>query len=272
MPILLRYPWDMSQPLPSDPVLQGTSIGEGLADIVLQGQVIGDDWTGIIEQGAPLPGDGTYPVLMPRVLLDETTVVPMAVDILDSGVWTDAIINPAVGPTDGLLRDVPGPFPLLVKPEPWKNRLLASVLCSQSGDAPFIDVGTEPDATSMYRKPDGVEGGYHIRAMSGVYANLSLVPNCAFAPATSTVRYAVSGTTLDSAGTPLPGCRVIMIDVSRLAVGGAPVIGDEMSSGVDGSFAIAVPSNGDYMIIAYLPGSPDRAGVTLHPLAPTQIG
>lgn len=85
----------------------------------------------------------------------------------------------------------------------------------------------------------------------------------------STTTWQVTGQTLDSAGSPLPSCRVLVLEWGRLVVGQSPVIADVMSSAVDGSFAIPVPGNGDYQAIAYKPGSPDVAGITLHPLTPT---
>ena len=270
MPILLTYLIDMPEQPPSSPVLQGAVIGDGWTDYVLQGAVIGDGWPGFLEQGDPRPGDGVLPVSIPRCAFNENSLVPMAIDVLDlQPAWRSAVVDIVSAPA---LLPVPPPDPRLVKPDPWLRTLQARVLCSQSGDAPFLDVGTVPDATNMYQKPNGVEGSYHIRCMTGVYANVGLVPTVFFTPETSTVRYAVTGSTLDSGGVALPSCRVVMLDMSRMAVTGSPVIGEAISSAVDGSFSIPVPSNADYILIAYLPGSPDRAGVTLRPLTPTQIG
>lgn len=86
----------------------------------------------------------------------------------------------------------------------------------------------------------------------------------------TTSLWVIAGQTLDSAGAPLPSCRVIVLQWGRLVVGEAPVIADVVSSAVDGSFSIPVPGDGEYQAIAYLEGSPDLAGITLHPLTPTR--
>ncbi len=91
------------------------------------------------------------------------------------------------------------------------------------------------------------------------------------APMMSTTQWAIVGTTLDAADAPLPGCRVIVLEYGRLAVGESPVVADVISSEVDGTFSIPVAGNSGYQIIAYKPGVPDVAGITLSPLTPTMI-
>lgn len=87
-------------------------------------------------------------------------------------------------------------------------------------------------------------------------------------PNMSTTRWEVAGTTYDASNNPLPGCRVVLLDIGALAVGGTPVIREQISDGT-GKFSISSPGNGNYQVIAYLPGTPDRAGITLHPVVPT---
>ena len=87
----------------------------------------------------------------------------------------------------------------------------------------------------------------------------------------SSVRWIVSGTTRDSTGAALAGCRVVLLDASRLTQDSTMSVVDTMISAnvPTGGFTFEVPGGGDFWIIAYLPGSPDRAGATLHPITPT---
>jgi hypothetical protein len=95
-------------------------------------------------------------------------------------------------------------------------------------------------------------------------------PRCTLPSIGSTTLWVIAGQTLDSSGSPLPSCRVVVLQWGRLVVGEAPVIADVVSSAIDGSFSIPVPGDGEYQAIAYLEGSPDLAGITLHPLTPTR--
>jgi hypothetical protein len=73
--------------------------------------------------------------------------------------------------------------------------------------------------------------------------------------------------TQDSTGAPLGNCRVVVLDVGRIAVGAPTVIAEMVSDG-SGNANVSVPQNTDYMVLAYLPGSPDRAGVSVQTLSP----
>jgi len=74
-------------------------------------------------------------------------------------------------------------------------------------------------------------------------------------------QYQISGVTRDASSNALAGCRVELFttvdDVPR-----ATQISD-----AGGNYSFLVPSNGyQYYIVAYLPGSPDRAGTTVNTL------
>lgn len=93
------------------------------------------------------------------------------------------------------------------------------------------------------------------------------------APAQSATRWVIAGTSRDANDVPLPGCRVIVLEVGRLAIGEAPVVAEAISGVVDGTFSIDVPGPRFYTIIAYKPGdAPTVAGITLFPLTPTSVG
>ena len=86
----------------------------------------------------------------------------------------------------------------------------------------------------------------------------------------STSRWMLTGTTRDSAGAALGACRVIVLEVGRLAVDGAPVVAETVSDGA-GSYSVAVPTNTAYQVLAYKPGAPDVTGATLNTVTPTQV-
>lgn len=86
----------------------------------------------------------------------------------------------------------------------------------------------------------------------------------------STASFAVQGTTVDSTGAALPGCRVVVFDVGQLYTGGNPIVGETVSNG-SGVYSVPVPYNTDYQVIAYLAGSPDVAGVTIDDVAAKQL-
>ena len=95
--------------------------------------------------------------------------------------------------------------------------------------------------------------------------------------------YTISGQTLDGAGAPLAGCAVHLFYtdavISRFAASGGvlPDLSDtsdievaEVLSDAGGNYSFIVDSPDGapsaYYIVAYLPGSPDRAGTTVNTL------
>lgn len=85
----------------------------------------------------------------------------------------------------------------------------------------------------------------------------------------STTLFIISGTTRDSAGAPLGNCRVVVLETGRLAVTGCPVVAEVISDG-SGLFSVVVPMDVGYQLIAYLPGSPDVAGITRNDVTATE--
>lgn len=79
----------------------------------------------------------------------------------------------------------------------------------------------------------------------------------------------LQGVTRDNTGAALGNCDVIAFETGRLAVGATPVEGHTISDG-SGNYTIPVALNTHYEVIAYLAGSPDRAGITLRTLTPVQ--
>jgi hypothetical protein len=78
-------------------------------------------------------------------------------------------------------------------------------------------------------------------------------------------RFILTGITYDGLGsTPLAGCRVVALWTENIAVGKVCVISETVSDG-SGNFSLQVTGR-PCMLFAYLPGSPDRAGLTVNTL------
>ena len=78
--------------------------------------------------------------------------------------------------------------------------------------------------------------------------------------------FTLTGTTVDSTGTPVAGCRVIAYQSGLRYVQGAPIIAETISDGA-GAFSMLL-RNIDYQLTAYIVGSPDRAGITRQDVTP----
>lgn len=109
-------------------------------------------------------------------------------------------------------------------------------------------------------------GANHTRVVDGVGYVSDRMPLVLWRPASSQ-RWVISGTTRDNDGAALGFCRVVILETGRVAVGEGAVAAEAISDAA-GLFSIEVPSGTDYWGIAYLPGSPDRAGISLHPMSP----
>ncbi len=88
----------------------------------------------------------------------------------------------------------------------------------------------------------------------------------------STQRFVMTGQTLDATGAALGGCRVVMLDTTRIAPGGDinPVVAETISDG-GGNYSISAPRPMTYQLIAYLPGSPDVAGITRNDVVTARV-
>lgn len=87
----------------------------------------------------------------------------------------------------------------------------------------------------------------------------------------SNERWLLTGVTRDKDGNPLGGCRVVILETGRIVVGEAPVVQETISDG-SGNYSIEVIGNTAYQATAYLPGAPDRAGITRNVIVPIANG
>ena len=80
----------------------------------------------------------------------------------------------------------------------------------------------------------------------------------------------ISVTTQDSGGTAIAGARVMALEVGQLYEGGQPLQVEGITDG-SGVVALDVPTNTDYLLVAYKSGSPDVSGVSVQTVGPTQV-
>ena len=84
-------------------------------------------------------------------------------------------------------------------------------------------------------------------------------------------KYMITGVTRDGAGNPLGGCRVVVFQTNKITSNtdqySNPYEGETVSDG-GGNYSIQMDSNEIFQIIAYLPGSPDVAGITINTITP----
>lgn len=85
----------------------------------------------------------------------------------------------------------------------------------------------------------------------------------------STVNFVLPGVTRDAAGAILGNCRVMVMDVGRQQIDGAPIVGETISDG-SGNYSVPVPMNTAYQVLSYKPGVPDVFGTTLNTYTPVQ--
>lgn len=88
---------------------------------------------------------------------------------------------------------------------------------------------------------------------------------------THTGRWALSGVTKDSTGSPLGNCRVIAFETGRMSLDQTDAtVGETISDG-SGNYSIETSLNGWHQLTAYLPGSPDVAGITRNDVTPSVL-
>ena len=87
----------------------------------------------------------------------------------------------------------------------------------------------------------------------------------------STTQWIITGVTRDGNGNALANCTVTIFETGRIATNSNPVITSIISDG-SGNYSIPVPRNTSYQIMAYLSGSPDKVGMTINTVTPTQNG
>lgn len=84
----------------------------------------------------------------------------------------------------------------------------------------------------------------------------------------SMVSWLVVGVTRSAGGIPLPFCDVIVLEVGRLTIDGAPVVA-RATSDANGAYSIPVPTNNAYQVLAFKAGSPNVSGVSATTVTPT---
>ena len=197
-----------------------------------------------------------------------------------------------VGPkvfSDGELKMLPikpGPVPVLVDPtQAWQFSTInldSTGALGDMGNAMINDYRLEalpirrgfadivnPLAPILVQRTEVLNSG--LSKLCNVAGITPLGMNLMESFPEDTGRWLLSGVTKDSTGAALGNCRVVVLETARIGVQQNPVVGEMISDG-SGNFSFTVPRNTGYQVVAYLPGSPDVAGVTRNDLAPVANG
>ena len=83
-------------------------------------------------------------------------------------------------------------------------------------------------------------------------------------------RWVLSLQTNDGTGANLANVRCVAMDLGQVAVGRPAVVAEGVSNG-SGALSLEVPTNTDYLVVAYLIGSPDLGGVSSQTLSPDPL-
>lgn len=87
----------------------------------------------------------------------------------------------------------------------------------------------------------------------------------------SSTKWIISGITQNGANAPIGNCRVVIFFTNKILVNqdilANPVVAETVSDG-NGNYSVQVGGNEKYQVIAYLPGLPDLAGVTVNSIVP----
>jgi hypothetical protein len=104
--------------------------------------------------------------------------------------------------------------------------------------------------------------GGRLRAQWTVYQTAPWTVNPPIVQAGDSKSYVITGTTYDRLGTtPVAGCRVLALSIDRLRKGSRDTVVDDTVSDGSGNYSLTVTGRA-VQILAYLPGTPDRAGVS----------
>lgn len=194
---------------------------------------------GYLVVAAPVPGAASVGVPAVAMVLEATTGAPV-LEIPTASVAVAAwpLLDDWLPVVDAVLAPLPDP-----SPPPFVDVVAQAVSVGPSLQGNVVPrprtITLEPQ-TELYPVP----------------------PRAGPPPGRASSRWYLTGVTRDSGGTPLGDCRVIVFEVGRLAVTGAPVVAEAMSDG-SGAYSIEVPQNTLYQVLAYKPGAPDLTGASV---------
>lgn len=158
------------------------------------------------------------------------------------------------------MRDRAFALPVQAMPAPPSALLMPDL------SAALLLAGEQPAMGLMPGQAERVAGPISANAVictpCGAVIDVPLGLHLMMPTAGSSQLWAIVGQTQDGSGVALGGCRVIVFEVGRLAVGEAAMVAEAMSDG-GGNFTIPVPTNVGFQLTAYLPGAPDVAGIGL---------
>lgn len=250
-------------PDPTDIVIQGEMFGleGGRKDMFIEAVTVQGEITTagmpIIPVPSAMVGQHEWYGLLPRKLGPKVysggevwfedvgnTAVPEIVDPITT--WIQQCIGKQVGGYSELGPDIIGPA------EAVNSFIVAS-----------DDMLDDTEKIQLPRRAIVISGFVGRRVFPRMPASFYGKENARGVITESTQRFAITGQTLNATGTALGGCRVIMLDTTRMVPGGDinPIVAETVSDG-SGNYSITAPRPMTYQLIAYLPGSPDVAGIT----------
>jgi hypothetical protein len=181
--------------------------------------------------------------------------------------WPDSGVGPHVT-YEGVVKDAP-PKELPPGIVPWGVRALPPAVSS------FDPVPKNWDSATRIEEPKAPPAMYEGQGFFAEITRRKDNPHFAYflrggwiGDSSQDALY-VAGTTLDSTGAPLGGCTVVLLDAARMVANpnpfANPVVATTVSN-ASGLYSFVVRGGRGYQVVAYLPGSPDVAGVTRNDL------
>jgi hypothetical protein len=269
MPIILPILRD-----PTDIVIQGEQIIPPVSlpiyspvamTALMEGEFGALDELPIMYLPPNLVGQSDWYGILPRQIGPMVFGQAGMIGMLDIG--QPKFVSPNIDPIQKLLND---PFPIDITGM-WFD-LTPDLLGAFEATNSRVFPATEPLGTPVVNIPRGAI------SRSGIIKNTTLP----ILPTTvgqhmmeyyteSTQKWFISGATMNSSGVPIGGCRIVVLQTNKIGYNpdaySNPVIGETISDG-DGNYSIQVDYE-SFQVLAYLPGSPDLAGVTINTITPT---
>jgi hypothetical protein len=192
-----------------------------------------------------------------------------------------------------ILQDIPDPPQLVIQGEQMREAVPTSLAafplplmtapCAPPVSLPVL-VQAEQGSSSDGFKPVGLARPFWPRPATNAAICNAAGAIHEYQPALgitdffveSTQRWLLSGITRDSVEAPLGNCAVVVFETGRLQIDAetqrvSPVAAQTISDG-SGNYSVELGSNSAYQAAAYLPGSPDVAGITRNDLIPVPNG
>ena len=159
----------------------------------------------------------------------------------------------------------------LINDPPDRLPLTPSTLIAGAQNFGMLDVGSMPVDPRTYDQAveNGIDANACVCTPCGAVIPILLGHQWFWNDiGQTTVTFTLVGVSRDSTGATLGACRVIVMEVGRQQIDGAPIVAETVSDG-SGNYSVVVPMNTAYQVLAYKAGAPDVFGTTVNTLTPT---